>query len=326
MRGVRPGTRLLLGLLMAMSGPLAAATIDLSQLCGAGDCVVATNTTINSASGPLTVGGNFTVNPGVVLQFLVPIQIKVAGNMVVSGTIGAPGDGGAGGIGGGSGQPGGAGASAPSVVNGTFDVTGTITLDSNAAAVAEGGAGGSGGLPGFGNSVGGAGGAGGAAGSLRFNTCSSFNSASGAQIVVNGGPGGVGQAGATGGAGGSGGTVIINAKQTILSNGLVSALGGAGGSGGSGTGGNGSDGFITLRSSGGITVGSGTLVSGLNTPTIVPASLGISDLAYCSASPITAVPTFSEWTVTLLATLLAMLSIHRLRRRIGPRSNFRSNH
>lgn len=310
------------GMLAAMSAPVLAVTIDLSQLCGAGNCVVQSNTTIGSASGSLNVAGDFTVNPGVVLEFLVPVNIKVSGNMVLSGTVGAPGNGGDGGSGGGPAQPGGVGGNAPSVASGIFDVRGTITLNAGAAAVAEGGEGGAGGWPGFGAVLGGAGGAGGAAGSLTFNSCSSFTSASGARILVNGGAGGVGQAGTLGGVGGAGGAVVINAQQGIVSNALVSALGGAGGLGGAGSGVSGADGSIALRALGPISVGTGTLNAGANTPSISPLQLSVAGLAFCSASALP-VPTGSDWALLLLASLMAMFATHRLRRRFGPRSTRR---
>lgn len=320
------GSRLGLGILplwfAVIGAPLAAAApIDLSQLCGAGNCVVSTSQTIGSASGPLEVGGNFTVDPGVVLEFLVPVTIRVDGNMVLSGTVGAPGNGGDGGSGGAAGQPGGAGGDAPSVVSGIFDVRGSITINANAAAVAEGGAGGSGGDGGLGQ-VGGAGGAGGAAGSLTFNTCRRFTSQATSQILVNGGPGGVGQAGASGGAGGAAGTVTVNAGQDITSNAAVRALGGAGGSGGAGAGGNGASGFIALTASGTITVGTGTLDSGANTPSISQSQDSIPALAYCSASAVSipSIPSLSEWGLILLTLLMAMSGMWSLHQRLGARS------
>ena len=308
-------------MLMAGASPAGAASIDLSQLCGSGDCVVSTNTTIVSANGPLSVGGNFTVNAGVVLEFLVPIRLDISGNMVLAGTLGAPGNGGAGGNGGDSGQPGGAGGNAPAVVSGIFNVQGAINFSANSAAAAEGGTGGSGGLPGFGQTIGGAGGAGGAAGSLTFNTCSTFNSVSSAQILVNGGAGGIGQTGAPGGAGGAGGSVTINAKQGVVSNSPIGALGGVGGAGGSASGANGPDGTISLRSSGTITVGTGTLSSGSNTPSVSPSQTTLSALTFCEVpAPI---PTLSEWVLALLSAVLAMLSAQRFRRRPAPRCNAR---
>lgn len=321
--GARRGARLLPWMLMALSSPVVAAPpIDLSQLCGPGDCVVATNTTIGSAGGALSVGGNFTVNPGVVLQFLVPVRINVAGNMVLAGTVGAPGNGGDGGAGGGPGQQGGAGGSAPPVVDAIFDVRGTITLDASAAVVAEGGGGGSGGLAGVGQITGGAGGAGGKAGSLTFNTCSAFTSAAGARVLTSGGPGGIGEAGASGGAGGAGGTVTINAFQTIASNALITALGGVGGNGGAGTGANGADGSITLRALGAITVGAGSLNSGNSTPSVNQSQTIIPALASCVLPA--AVPTLSAWALLLLAALMAMFSVQRMRRRFASRSNEKS--
>lgn len=324
MSGTRRGMGFLPWVLMVASAPVVANTanpIDLSALCDnpRGDCVVAANTTIVSASGPLAVGNNFTVNPGVVLEFRVPIQIDVAGNMVLSGIVGAPGDGGAGGAGGDAGQPGEPGTSAPSVVGGTFNVRGSITLNDGAAAVAEGGTGGSGGLPGDGSSQGGAGGAGGAAGSLTFNGCS-FRSASGASIRVNGGAGGIGASGAIGGAGGAGGTITINARQNILTNALISALGGAGGSGGSGAGANGANGTITLTAQGQITAGQGTLTPAATINASQSTIDGL-DPQTCVTPNAATIPTLSEWALILLASLMAMFSIHRLRRKFGSRSN-----
>lgn len=323
----KPLNHFLLWMLMALSAPVVAAPIDLSQLCGSGDCVVSANTTIVSASGPLSVAGNFTVNSGVVLEYLVPIRIDVAGNMVLAGILGAPGNGGNGGAGGSAGQPGSAGGSAPAVVSGIFNVQGSISLDSNATATADGGTGGSGGLPGFGSSIGGTGGSGGAAGSFTFNTCSAFTSAGNANILANGGPGGVGQTGAPGGAGGAGGSIIINAKQTIVSNATFSALGGAGGTGGSGTGVSGAAGSIELNALGAITVASGTLSSGSNTPSVNPAQSSISALAFCPApggATLASIPTLSEWALLLLGSLVGLLSIQRLSRRAGSRSNSKS--
>ena len=314
MSSVTSRARLLAWWLAAVAAPVGAASIDLSQLCGSGDCVVSTNTTIVSASAPLSVGGNFTVNPGVVLEFRVPIRIDVAGNLILSGTVGAPGDGGSGGPGGDAGQVGYAGGNAPAVASGVFNAQGTITLNANANAVAEGGTGGSGGSPGFGQTVGGAGGAGGAAGSLTFNTCSTFTSAASARILVNGGPGGVGQAGALGGAGGAGGAVTLNAKQSIVSNAPISALGGAGGSGGSGSGASGASGTITLSAVGAITVAAGTLSSGTNTPSVNSSQATLSALAFCVAStPAAPIPTLSAGAMLLLASLLALISVRRWR-------------
>jgi hypothetical protein len=277
-------------LLMQISMPASAAPIDLSQLCsgGSGDCVISANTSIGSASGALNVGGNFTVNQGVVLEFRVPVQINVSGNMVLSGTIGAPGDGGAGGNGGAPGQPGGAGGNAPAVASGTINVLGSITLNASSAAATEGGSGGSGGAGGSGQ-LGGAGGAGGAAGSLTFNTCTAFTSATGAQVRLNGGAGGIGQTGASGGAGGAAGAFAINAKQNILSDAAVTALGGAGGSGGSGSGANGANGSITLNAGGTITVGSGTLNAGSNSASINQNQTSLAALSYCVAPTVASV-------------------------------------
>jgi len=139
--------------LVAFSIPAVANPIDLSQLCGASDCVVSVNTTIGSASGPLTVNGNFTVNSGVALEFLVDTQINIDGNLNLQGVVGGPGNGGVGGVGGGSGLPGSPGGNAPSVVSSLFNVKGSITVGSGGV-TAEGGSGGSGGT----------------AGSLTFNT------------------------------------------------------------------------------------------------------------------------------------------------------------
>lgn len=315
----RKSAALLLPLLIgSFCAPLAAAPIDLSQLCGPGDCVISANTTIGSASSPLAVSGNFTINPGVVLEYIIPIRIDISGNMVVSGTLGAPGNGGNGGNGGAVGQPGGAGGNAPAVVNGIFNAQGSITLNSTAVAVADGGAGGSGGLPGSGSLIGGAGGAGGTAGSLTFNTCSAFSSLASSQIQANGGPGGIGQSGAVGGAGGTGGSVTINALQTIVSQALTSVLGGTGGTGGAGAGSVGSSGSITMSALGSITVGSGTLTSGTSTPSVNPSQSTIAALSFCttpSAGSVPGIPTLSEWALILLASLMAMFSIHKLNRR-----------
>ena len=315
-------------MLLAFCAPAAATPIDLSQLCGSGDCVVSANTTIGSASSPLAVQGNFTINSGVVLEYRVPIRIDVAGNMLLAGTLGAPGHGGDGGVGGNSGQAGGAGGSAPAVVSGLFNVQGSITLGASAAAAADGGSGGSGGLPGFGLSTGGAGGSGGAAGTLTFNTCGSFTSATGARILTNGGAGGIGQIGALGGVGGAGGSVIIQAKQTIVSNAGITALGGAGGSGGSGAGAQGADGSIALTALGSITFGAGTLNSGANTASVNPNQTSIASLSNCTApnggANLPAIPTLSEWAMVLLASLVAMLSMLMLRRKAGSRSNPKS--
>jgi len=310
-----------------IAAPVAAAPIDLSQLCGASNCVVSTSQTIGSASGPLDVEGDFTVDPGVVLQFLVPVTISVDGNMVLSGTVGAPGNGGVGGhggdggSGGASGQPGGTGGDAPSVVSAIFNVVGSITLDANAVAVAEGGTGGSGGQGAFGQ-VGGAGGVGGAAGSFTLNTCNSFTSDATAQILVNGGPGGVGQTGASGGAGGPAGTVAINAKQDIVSNASVLALGGGGGIGGARDGDDGASGLIALTASGTITVDTGTLNSGANTPVISPNQASVPALAFCpgaAPTPAVPIPTLSEWGLILLISLLAMSGIYHSHQRLGAR-------
>ena len=309
----RSGLGMLSWLLAAASASAsaAAAPIDLSQLCSSGNCVVSTDATVGSASGPLTVPGNFTVNSGVVLQFLVPVRIKVDGDMLLSGTVGAPGNGGDGGSGGAPGQPGGAGGNAPSVASGIFDVKGSITINSTAVATTEGGTGGSGGSGATGQS-GGAGGTGGAGGSLTFNTCSSFTGNAGAQIVVNGGTGGVGQAGAVGGAGGAAGTVTVNAKSAIVNNAAVRALGGAGGIGGVSAGASGSSGSISLSSLSTVTVGAGSLDAGANTPTISPSQASISALDFCA--PPAPIPTLSEWTGILLSSLMAMLALWRLRR------------
>lgn len=320
MIGGRLGTGLWAWVLVTLSSPVAATGIDLSQLCsGWGGCVVSTNTTIVSASGPLDVRGHLTVNSGVVLEFRVPITVNVSGDMVLAGTVGAPGDGGAGGAGGNAGQPGGAGQAAPAVVSAVFNVTGAITLDASAAAVAEGGSGGNGGLPGFGSSTGGAGGAGGAGGSLTFNACKAVNNASGARIRVNGGAGGVGAAGALGGAGGAGGSVFINAKETIVSNAAISAVGGVAGSGGAGAGSAGASGTITLSALGTVTAGTGTLDAGTNSPTINASQASVGALSYCvTPAPI---PTLSQWVSILLAGLMVMFAAHRLLRRPGFRSN-----
>ena len=276
-------------LFLAMSVPALAASSDLSLLCtGTADCVISTNTTIGTANTTLNVGGNFIINPGVILEFRVPVRIRVEGNMVLSGTLGAPGDGGDGGVGGASGQPGGAGGGATAVASAIFDVRGAISINSSAIAVTEGGQGGSGGAGGVGQ-IGGAGGTGGAAGSLSFNTCNSFSSASGAQMLVNGGSGGTGQTGALGGIGGAAGTVAINAKQAIVSHALVTALGGAGGPGGAGTGVNGADGTILLTSGATITVGTNTLNSGVNTPASMSNQSSISALSFCLPPTVSAV-------------------------------------
>lgn len=318
MSGKRWGVGLSPVLFAAMAGP--AWAINLSQLCsGAGDCVVTANTTIDAASGPLTVGGNFTVNSGVVLAFTVPIEIRVNGNMVLSGTVGAPGNGGAGGAGGATGQPGGAGGSAPAVVSGVFNVQGSVTLDGTA--VASGGQGGSGGT-GDSGQAGGAGGAGGAAGSLTFNACNAFTGAAGGQVLLNGGLGGAGASGTpggVGGAGGAGGTILINAKQGITSNATMSALGGAGGSGGSGAsaGTNGASGTIALTSGSSVTVGAGTMNAGANTPVVNQNQTTIAALAFCpdSANAAAGIPTLSEWAMLFLSTLMAAFAVWRLRRR-----------
>jgi hypothetical protein len=269
--------------LVAFSIPAVANPIDLSQLCGASDCVVSVNTTIGSASGPLTVNGNFTVNSGVALEFLVDTQINIDGNLNLQGVVGGPGNGGVGGVGGGSGLPGSPGGNAPSVVSSLFNVKGSITVGSGGV-TAEGGSGGAGGDGASGQS-GGSGGAGGTAGSLTFNTCQTFVSNSGAQLTVNGGNGGNGGAGQTNGAGGAGGnagTVTINAKQTITSNASVTAVGGNGGlTGGSA----GSDGAVTLVAGGTISVAPGTLDLGVNSPTISPNQSSIPSLAFCTAPP-----------------------------------------
>lgn len=269
---------------LAMAGP--AWGINLSQLCGgAGDCVVSANTVVDSAGAPLTVGGNFTVNPGVLLVFTVPIEINVNGNMVLGGTVGAPGNGGSGGAAGGAGQNGAAGGSAPLVVSGVFKVKGSVTVQNTATAVAEGGQGGGGGAAGAGGANGGNGGAGAAGGSLTFNTCSSFNSAIGAQVLVNGGLGGAGGTGATlngiGGSGGAGGSIIINAKQGIVSNATMNAEGGAGGAG-SANGTAGAGGTISLNSGSSISVGVGTLNAGTNTPSVNQNQASIAALSFCA--------------------------------------------
>jgi hypothetical protein len=280
-------------LLLAMKAPVSAAPMDLSQLCasadGDGNCVVSSNTSIVSASGPLTVARNLTINPGVVLEYRVPVRIVVGGNLIVSGTLGAPGDGGDGGVGGAAGQPGGPGGAAPAVVNGTLDVRGSIFLYGTGAMVAEGGAGGAGGLGGTGQ-PGGAGGAGGAGGTLTLNTCAAFTGLAGGQIRVGGGAGGLGQNAALGGVGGAGGAVIVNAGQNIVSSALISALGGAGGNGGAGAGGAGAHGAITLNAGGPITLDSASLSAGSNN-TQTPNQVSNAALAYCvgSAHTITAV-------------------------------------
>jgi hypothetical protein len=290
--------------LVAFSIPAVADPIDLSQLCGASDCVVSANTTIGSSSGPLTVSGNFTVNSGVVLEFLVDTQINIGGNLNLQGVVGGPGNGGVGGAGGVSGLPGSPGGNAPSVVSSLFNVKGSITVGGGGV-TAEGGSGGAGGDGASGQS-GGAGGIGGTAGSLTFNTCQTFVSNSGAQLIVNGGNGGIGGAGQTNGAGGAGGNagaVTINAKQTITSNANINAVGGNGGLlGGSA----GSDGVITLVASGTISVGAGTLNAGVNSPTISPNQPFINSLGFCSspAPPPNPIPTLAAWATTLMSLLL----------------------
>lgn len=314
MIGKKLGAGLVPWLFLSAAPPALAVPIDLSQLCGAtGDCVISSNTTIGSASGPLTVTGNFTVSPGAVLVFQVPIQIRVNGNMVLSGTLGAPGDGGVGGTGGDAGQPGGAGGDAPSVVSGIFDVRGTITVNGNAAA--EGGTGGAGGLGDTGQ-LGGAGGRGGAGGSLTFNACRSFSSTSGAQILVNGGDGGTGQNGALGGAGGAGGSIIINAMQSIVSDAILRAVGGSGGSGGGGAGADGTSGTITLQSGSDITVGANTLNAGTNTASLNQNQSSIDALSFCTeswADGTEGIPTLSEWALLLLSALMAAFVVARRR-------------
>jgi hypothetical protein len=274
---------------MAASMPVQAAlgSINLSQLCaGSGDCVVTTNTTIGSASAPLRVNGNFTLNPGVVLVYEVPIQLEVMGNLVLSGTLGAPGNGGTGGDGG-SGV-GGAGGAAPPVASGIFDVKGSITL--NGTVSAQGGSGGNGGS---GLTGSGAGGAGASGGSLKFNTCSAFTST--ASILTQGGAGGnSGDGVAAGGAGGNGGNVTINARQTIVNNGTIAA---AGGIGGQASGANGAPGTVLTQEN----------------------QSSIPDLAFCGPSGwahnATSIPTLSEWAMLFLSSLMAVFAVRRLRRR-----------
>jgi len=313
----RFGASLMTWLLLTLAGPASATPIDLSQLCGSGDCVVSSDKTITSASGPLNVNGNFTIEAGVVVEFLVPIHLKVAGDMVLSGTIGAPGNGGDGGAGGGPGQPGGAGGSAPAVASAIFDVRGAVTLNGSGAAVAvaDGGAGGSGGMPGAGQSAGGSGGTGGAAGSFTFNTCDVFKSESTARILVNGGPGGVGQTGAAGGVGGAGGAIFVNARS-IVSNGPIGALCGSGGAGGSSAGADGQVGSVSFRATGPISVGAGTLDSGVRT-SVEPFRLSIPAIAFCPAAVAQPVPGLSSWLTLLLASLITLCSIPWLRRRLG---------
>lgn len=294
--------------IMAASMPVQSVNgfISLDQLCaGSGDCVVTSSKTIVSASAPLRVNGNFTLSPGVVLVYEVPIQIEVMGNLVLSGTLGAPGNGGTGGDGG-SGV-GGAGGAAPPVVGGVFDVKGSITLDGTAAVAAEGGAGGNGGA---GPSGGGEGGAGAAGGSLTFNTCSAFTSASGAQILANGGVGGnSGDGVAAGGAGGAGGTITINARQTIVSNATMQALGG---DNGQPTVGQAANGTIAL------TAGS-TITGSLSNAVTNQNQSSISALSFCAptgwAGQTTSIPTLSEWAMLFLSSLIAVFAVRRLRRR-----------
>ena len=305
--------------LMAFSIPAVADPIDLSQLCGSGDCVVSANTTIGSASGPLTVTGNFTVSSGVALEFLVDAQININGNLNLQGVVGGPGNGGVGGTGGNAGQPGNPGGNAPSVVSSLFNVKGSITVGSGGV-TAEGGSGGAGGDGASGES-GGAGGSGGTAGSLTFNTCQTFTSSAGAQLRVNGGNGGNGGAGqpnGAGGAGGNAGAVTINAKQTITSNAPISAVGGNGGlSGGSA----GADGTITLVASGNISVGAGTLDAGVNSPTISPNQSTIPSLAFCGDSPTppppppNPIPTLAAWATSLMGLMLLLGGLWYTRRR-----------
>jgi hypothetical protein len=305
--------------LLAFSIPAVANPIDLSQLCGSGDCVVSANTTIGSASGPLTVTGNFTVNSGVVLEFLVDTQINIGGNLNLQGVVGGPGNGGVGGAGGGSGLPGSPGGNAPSVVSSLFNVKGSITVGSGGV-TAEGGSGGAGGDGASGQS-GGSGGAGGTAGSLTFNTCQTFTSSAGAQLTVNGGNGGNGGAGQTNGAGGAGGNagaVTINAKQTITSNANINAVGGNGGLlGGSA----GSDGVITLVASGTISAGAGTLDAGVNSPTVSQNQSTIPSLAFCGGSPApppNPIPTLATWATALMSLLLMLGGVWFARRgRLG---------
>lgn len=294
-----------LWLLTGLSLP--AAAIDLSQLCGSGDCVVSTNTTVDSAGGPLVVTGNFTVNSGVVLEFLVDTQIGINGNLIIDGIVGGPGNGGVGGLGGSAGQAGGLGGDAPSVVSSLFDVKGNITVGSGGL-TAEGGSGGFGGDGATGQS-GGNGGSGGLAGSLTFNTCQSFTSNSGVQIRVsggNGGNGGAGQTNGAGGAGGNAGAVTINAKQTITSNASVTAVGGNGGLTGGPAG---SDGAVTLVAGGTISVGAGTLNAGVNSPIISPNRSSIPSLAFCASSPApppNPIPTLATWASTVLTLMLLL--------------------
>lgn len=88
----------MLWLLSALSIPSIANPIDLSLLCGPGDCVVSADTTHSSASGLLVVTGEFTVNSGVVLEFLVKTQINIDGNLHLGGIVGSPRNEGVGGL------------------------------------------------------------------------------------------------------------------------------------------------------------------------------------------------------------------------------------